>query len=152
MSRTFLRSSLLGLPCNPPPWGMLAAVDLSTGQIRWSVPLGDVVRSVSPIPLPDFHWGGPSLGGEIVTAGGLVFIAGVLGDPHFRAFDIETGQLRWTGDLPAGGNATPMTYSINGRQYVVIAAGGHAKFNSPRSDSLVAFALPQASDTADADN
>jgi len=130
---------------------MLAAVDLSTGQIRWSVRLGNsgaAARSVAHIPLPDFHWGGPSLGGEIVTAGGLVFIAGVLGDPHFRAFDIETGQLRWTGDLPAGGNATPMTYSINGRQYLVIAAGGHAKFDSPRSDSLVAFALPQASDAA----
>jgi len=147
MSRTFMRSSLLGLPCNPPPWGTLAAVDLSTGQIRWSVPLGDsgaVVRSIAHIPFPDFHWGGPSLGGEFVTAGGLVFVAGVLGDPHLRAFDIETGQLQWTGDLPAGGNATPMTYSINGLQYVVIAAGGHAKFNSPRSDSLVAFALPQA--------
>jgi quinoprotein glucose dehydrogenase len=155
MSRTFMRSSLLGLPCNPPPWGILAAVDLSTGKVRWSVPLGDsgaVVRSITHIPAPDFHWGGPSLGGEIITAGGLVFIAGVLGDPHFRAFDIETGKVRWTGDLPAGGNATPMTYSINGRQYIVIAAGGHSKFNSPRSDSLVAFALPQASDAASTGN
>jgi len=149
MSRTFMRSSFPGLPCNPPPWGMLAAVDLASGQVRWSVPLGDsgaVVRSVTHLPFPDFHWGAPSLGGEIITSGGLVFIAGALGDPHFRAFDIETGDMLWAGDLPAAGNATPMTYSINGRQYVVIAAGGHAKFNSRRSDCLVAFALPPASD------
>jgi len=85
----------------------------------------------------------PSLGGAIVTAGDLVFIAGALGDPHFRAFDIETGKVLWTGDLPAAGNATPMTYQLaNGKQFVVIAAGGHSKFDSMRSDSLVAFALP----------
>ena len=149
MSRTFMRSSMLGLPCNPPPWGVLAAVDIATGQIRWSVPLGDsgaVAQAVTHIPFPDFHWGAPSLGGEIVTAGGLVFIAGALGDPHFRAYDIETGNVLWTGELPAPGNATPMTYSIKGRQYVVIAAGGHAKFDAKRSDSLVAFALPPTSD------
>ncbi len=152
MSRTFLRSSTPGMPCNPPPWGILAAVDLSSGQIRWSVPLGNwgaVVRSLTGVPFPDFHWGAPSLGGEIVTGGGLVFIAGALGDPHFRAFDIDNGAVLWTADLPAPGNATPMTYSIHGRQYVVIAAGGHSKFNAKRSDALVAFALPGRSGGSD---
>jgi quinoprotein glucose dehydrogenase len=146
MSRVFMRSSLPGFPCNPPPWGSLVAVDLVSGQIKWSVPLGDagaVARSMLHLPLPDPHYGMPSLGGAIVTEGDLVFIAGALGDPHFRAFDIETGKVLWTGDLPAAGNATPMTYQLEGRQYVVIAAGGHSKFDSKRSDSLVAFALPQ---------
>jgi quinoprotein glucose dehydrogenase len=95
------------------------------------------------LPLPDPHWGLPSLGGAIVTAGGLTFIAGAMGDPHFRAFDTETGLVLWTADLPAGGNATPMTFSASGKQYVVIAAGGHAKFDAKRSDALVAFALPE---------
>jgi len=147
MSRVFMRSSFPGFPCNPPPWGSLVAVDLVSGQIKWSVPLGDagaVGRAVLHLPLPALSYGMPGLGGAIVTAGDLVFIAGALGDPHFRAFDIETGKLMWTGDLPAAGNATPMTYQLaGGRQYLVIAAGGHAKFDSKRSDSLVAFALPE---------
>ncbi|HLI81865.1 MAG TPA: pyrroloquinoline quinone-dependent dehydrogenase [Candidatus Binataceae bacterium] len=147
MSRVFMRSKFPGFPCNPPPWGSLVAVDLVSGQIKWSVPLGDigaVVRESLHLPLPDLHYGAPSLGGAIVTAGDLVFIAGALGDPHLRAFDIETGKMLWTGDLPAAGNATPMTYQLaGGRQYVVIAAGGHSKFDSRRSDSLVAFALPE---------
>ena len=146
MSRTFMRSSFPGLPCNPPPWGLLAAVDLGSGQIRWSVPLGDFsafIKSVTHISVPDEPWGVPSLGGEIVTAGGLVFIAGALGDPHFRAYDIDTGAVLWKSAIPASGNATPMTYSTHGRQYVVIAAGGHAKTDvGNRSDALVAFALP----------
>ena len=145
MSRVFMRSKFPGFPCNPPPWGSLVAVDLVSGQIKWSVPLGDiaaVLRSSMHLPLPPLDYGAPSLGGAIVTAGDLVFIAGALGDPHLRAFDIETGKVLWTGDLPAAGNATPMTYQIAGKQYVVIAAGGHAKFDSKRSDSLVAFTLP----------
>ncbi len=148
MSRVFIHSSLLGLPCTRPPWGLLVAVDLSTGEIRWSVPLGnagEAARALLHFPLPDFHWGLPSLGGGIITAGGLVFIAGAMGDPHFRAFDIESGEVLWTGGLPAAGNATPMTYQAGGKQYVVIAAGGHAKFDAKRSDSLVAFALPESS-------
>jgi quinoprotein glucose dehydrogenase len=147
MSRVFMRSSFPGLPCNPPPWGSLVAVDLVSGQIKWSVPLGDssgIAREKTHLPIPDLHRGFPSLGGAIVTAGDLVFIAGTLGDTHLRAFDIDTGKVLWTGDLPAAGNATPMTYQLaGGRQYVVIAAGGHAKFDSTRSDSIVAFALPQ---------
>jgi quinoprotein glucose dehydrogenase len=147
MSRVFMRAKFPGAPCNPPPWGSLVAVDIVSGQIKWSVPLGDpsgLARAMTHLPIPDQHRGFPSLGGAIVTAGNLVFIAGSLGDPHFRAFDIDTGKLLWTGDLPAAGNATPMTYQLaGGRQYVVIAAGGHSKIDSPRSDSLVAFALPQ---------
>jgi len=147
MSRVFMRSKFPGFPCNPPPWGSLVAVDLVSGQIKWSVPLGDisaVARQHSHLPIPASHYGAPSLGGAIVTAGNLVFIAGALGDPHLRAFDVETGRLLWTGDLPAAGNATPMTYQLaGGKQYVVIAAGGHSKFDSKRSDSLVAFALPE---------
>jgi quinoprotein glucose dehydrogenase len=104
---------------------------------------GALIKSVTHIPVPDEPWGVPSIGGEIVTAGGLVFIAGALGDPHFRAFDIDTGRVLWSSAIPASGNATPMTYSINGRQYVVIAAGGHSKADvGTRSDALVAFALP----------
>jgi quinoprotein glucose dehydrogenase len=147
MSRVFMRSSYIGLLCTPPPWGILTAVDLSSGQIRWSVPLGNagaLIRSLTHIPFPDPHWGLPNLGGAIITGGGLVFIAAGFGDPHLRAFDIDTGKLLWTGELPAAGNATPMTYRISsaGKQYVVIAAGGHSKFDAPRSDALVAFALP----------
>jgi quinoprotein glucose dehydrogenase len=141
MSRQPLLSRL-GLPCNPPPWGALTAVNLATGRIRWSVPLG---TSDNFFHLPvTFHWGLPGLGGPIVTASGLVFIAGTAGDNYLRAFDIDTGRELWKGRLPAGGQATPMTYRLNpaGRQYVVIAAGGHGKITHQLGDSLVAFALP----------
>ncbi|MGH9397233.1 MAG: pyrroloquinoline quinone-dependent dehydrogenase [Terriglobia bacterium] len=128
------------LPCNPPPWGSLVAVNLSTGKIAWSVPLGttqDFHPGIAPKRL-----GLPGLGGPIVTASGLVFVAGSIGDDYLRAFDVNTGKLLWKGRLPAGGQATPMTYSVNGKQYVVIAAGGHGKLGTKQGDSLVAFALP----------
>ena len=143
MSRIFLRSSFPGLPCSPPPWGSLVAVDLSTGAIKWSVPLGNILRFLH-LPLSDPGWGTPNLGGSIVTAGGLVFVSGTL-DPYFRAFDIDTGRLLWETQLPAGGNATPMTYRVreNGKQYLVIAAGGHGKLGTKLGDSLVAYALPE---------
>jgi quinoprotein glucose dehydrogenase len=140
MSRLFMRSGFPGLPCNPPPWGSLTAVDLSTGQIKWSTPLGNILRFIG-IPLPDPHWGTPNLGGAIVTAGGLVFIAATL-DPYIRAFDIDSGKQLWEAELPAGGQATPMTYSVGSKQYLVIAAGGHGKLGTKLGDSLVAFALP----------
>lgn len=141
MFRTFLRGKA-GSPCCPPPWGMLTAVDLAEGKIRWQVPLGTLNELMGgKLELPP---GCPSLGGPIVTAGGLVFIAGTL-DPYFRAFDVETGKELWKFRLPASGAAVPMTYvtRAGGEQFVVIAAGGHAKVTEePQSDAVIAFALP----------
>jgi quinoprotein glucose dehydrogenase len=134
MFRRFLRGPA-GMPCNHAPWGVLTAIDLDAGTIKWQVPLGSLLN------LP----GSVSLGGPIVTAGGVVFIASTI-DPFMRAFDVETGRELWKGALPASGHATPMTYQMqpNGRQFVVIAAGGHAKITeTPLSDALVAFALPK---------
>jgi len=132
--------SPLGLPCSPPPWGKLVAVDLRSGEIRWDVPLG-TVRDIAPIPIP-WKLGVPNLGGPLVTQGGLVFIGAAM-DDYLRAFDIDSGEELWAGRLPAGGQATPMTYRHGGRQYVVIAAGGHGRSGSTLGDSLVAFALPE---------
>ncbi len=139
--RNFLQAPS-DLPCGPPPWGMLTAVDLTEGKIRWQVPLGsmqDFGGSHTSVPP-----GSISLGGPMVTASGLIFIAGTI-DPFFRAFDIETGKEIWKVRLPASGAATPMTYRARagGKQFVVIAAGGHAKVEEEtQSDALVAFALP----------
>jgi quinoprotein glucose dehydrogenase len=137
MFRTFLMSER-GLPCIPPPWGTLTALDLTSGRIRWQVPLGTFDPTHPEVPP-----GTLSLGGAIVTAGGLVFIAGTW-DPAIRAFDIDTGKELWKAPLPASGHATPMTYKLaGGKQFVVIAAGGHAKIDEEsQSDALVAFALP----------
>ncbi len=139
MMRKMLISSL-DLPCNPPPWGTLAAVDLSTGSILWQVPLG-TVRDIAPVPLP-VNYGTPNLGGPTVTGGGLVFIGAAM-DDYIRAFDIETGDELWKRRLPAGGQATPMTYRISEDQpqMVVIAAGGHGRMGSTLGDYVVAFAL-----------
>jgi glucose dehydrogenase len=129
------------LPCSAPPWGTLAAVDIAAGKIRWQVPLGSMENFAGSHP--GAPAGSLSLGGPIVTAGGLVFIAGTI-DSYLRAFDVETGEELWKGQLPASGHATPMTYRLpNGKQIVVIAAGGHAKISEePQSDALIAFALP----------
>jgi quinoprotein glucose dehydrogenase len=128
-----------GLPCNGPPWGTLAAVDVGTGAIRWDVPLGRI-PALGHIP-ESANWGSLNLGGPMVTAGGLVFIGSAM-DDYLRAFDAATGKELWKGALPAGGQATPMTFSAGGRQYVVIAAGGNSNMGSTFGDHLVAFALP----------
>src|SRR5471032_324911 len=132
--------SPLGLPCKQPAWGYISAIDLKTNEIVWKKRIG-TVRDSSPIPLP-FKMGMPMLGGPIVTAGGVVFI-GATADNYIRAFDVNNGKQLWQGRLPAGGQATPMSYSINGRQYVVIAAGGHGSFGTKLGDYVIAYALPQ---------
>jgi quinoprotein glucose dehydrogenase len=140
MFRTFLFAKAHHLPCAPPPWGMLTAADMATGTIRWQVPLGSLAPTKPVVPL-----GAPNLGGPIVTAGGLVFVAGTMIDSSIRAFDVETGKEIWKAQLPAAGGATPMTYQVRkgGKQYLVIAAGGHRSVTEEsQSDSIVAYALP----------
>jgi quinoprotein glucose dehydrogenase len=134
-----------GLPCTPPPFGELVAISLKDGRTLWRVPVGDINELVhqrdSTAVLPP-GLGSPTLGGPIVTAGGLVFIGATL-DHNLHAFDIETGTLLWQGPLPAGGKATPMTYrGADGRQMVVISGGGDGK-SWGKSDAVVAFALPK---------
>jgi len=139
MRREMLRSPL-GLPCNPPPWGVLSAVDMTTGKILWRTVLG-TTRDLAPgSQFFTKGVGTPNFGGPIVTGGGLVFIGAAM-DNYLRAFDAASGKELWKGRLPAGGQATPMTYVWKGRQYVVIAAGGHAKADTKRGDQVVAFAL-----------
>jgi quinoprotein glucose dehydrogenase len=130
-----------GAPCTKPPWGQLAAVDTVTGEKKWAVTLG-TTRDRAPFPI----WlplGTPNMGGPITTASGLVFI-GATTDFFLRAFSTETGEELWKARLPTGGHATPMTYRLTptGRQFVVIAAGGHGMLGTPPGDSIVAFALP----------
>lgn len=128
-----------GLPCVKPPWGMLTAIDLRTGEIRWEVPLG-MMKGLETVPHAA-EWGSVNFGGPIVTAGGLVFISAAT-DEYLRAFDAETGKELWKIKLPAGGQATPMTYQVGGKQYLVIAAGGHSAMGTTLGDHLLAFALP----------
>ena len=130
--RTFLFSPSK-LPCNKPPWGTTEAVDLFTGKTVWDVPLGTMV--------PGQQTGSLNLGGPMITAGGLVFTSAAM-DLYLRAFDIETGTELWKYHLPAGGQAIPMSYSIHGKQYIVIAAGGHGKLRTKQGDYVLAFALP----------
>jgi quinoprotein glucose dehydrogenase len=131
--------SPLGLPCKQPAWGYISAIDLKTNEIVWKKRIG-TVRDSSPIPLP-FKMGMPMLGGPIVTAGGVAFI-GATADNYIRGFNVNNGEQIWEARLPAGGQATPMSYSINGRQYVVIAAGGHGSFGTKLGDYVIAYALP----------
>ena len=126
------------LPCTPPPWGRLVAIDLETGDVKWDRPMGGV-KELEDVPEAE-SWGSILFGGPIVTAGDLVFIGAAM-DDKIRAFDIDTGEELWSAELPAGGQATPMTYEAGGRQYVVIAAGGHANLGTTPGDYVVAFGL-----------
>ncbi len=127
--------------CVPPPWGTLAAVDVNAPRLRWEAPLGHMPQ-VAGIAGSE-HWGSVNIGGAMVTASGLVFIAATL-DHHLRAFAEETGEELWSAALPAGGHALPMTYTADGRQYVVIVAGGHDRLPSGQGDYVLAFTLPGA--------
>jgi quinoprotein glucose dehydrogenase len=140
--------SPLGLPCTAPPWGALVSIDLRHNRIAWQSPLGST-EGFTPWFLPVREFGMPNMGGPIATAGGLVFVGAAM-DGYLRAFDIETGAELWRHKLPAGGQATPMTYraGTSQRQYVVISAGGHGPLGTPRGDYVVAFALPPPAGTA----
>jgi quinoprotein glucose dehydrogenase len=138
--RRRMLDSPIGAPCTAPPWGKLVAVDLAQGKIAWERPLG-TSRDKAPWPFWSIE-GAPNMGGPLATAGGLVFI-GATTDNYLRAFDIGSGTELWKMRLPAGAQATPMSYEIAGRQYIVVAAGGHAKLGTTRGDHLLAFALPK---------
>ena len=129
-----------GAPCTAPPWGELVAVSMLDGKVKWRVPLGSIEKSL-PIK---FEWnlGTPNLGGPVVTAGGVIFIAATM-DSYLRAFDIETGKMLWREELPAGTQATPITYEAANRQYVAMVTGHHMWFGSPAGDDIVAYALPR---------
>jgi len=134
--RPFL--SPFGAPCTKPPWGTLDAVDLSTGEILWRKPLG-TLKHQAPWPLSHMK-GGMEMGGPMVTASGLIFIA-ASADRHIRAFDIRTGEELWSDEMPTTGNAVPMSYVSGGKQFVVIAAGGHFTSPSPPGDYVIAYTL-----------
>jgi len=134
------------VPCINPPYASLTAVDLNTGKVIWSEPFGDArdngpwgIKSMVPLTM-----GVPAIGGSVSTRGGLVFIGASM-ERSLRAVDQKTGDLLWKARLPVGGHATPMTYisPASGRQFVVIAAGGHAALESPFGDYIIAYALPK---------
>ncbi|MDO9335629.1 MAG: membrane-bound PQQ-dependent dehydrogenase, glucose/quinate/shikimate family [Caulobacter sp.] len=137
------RMPFTGLLCKTPPYGGIRAIDLKTGQTLWDRPLG-TARNNGPFGIPSMlplEIGTPNNGGAVVTAGGLVFVAAAT-DDLIRAIDLRTGRTVWSAVLPGGGQATPMTYAVNGRQYLVIMAGGHHFMETKVSDALVAYALP----------
>ena len=134
--------SPLGLPCKQPAWGFVAGVDLNTHDVVWKKRIGTIRDSLPNLfQLPALKIGVPGLGGSISTAGNVMFVAGTQ-DNYIRAFNVSNGDQLWEGRLPAGGQATPMTYEANGKQYIVIMAGGHGSFGTKMGDYLVAYALP----------
>ncbi len=134
-------TSPLGIPCTAPPWGYVAGADLANGKVAWKHRNG-TVRDLAPVPLP-FRMGVPNLGGPIMTAGGVAFLSGSL-DYFVRAYDVTSGQQLWESRLPAGGQATPMTYTgADGRQYLLVVAGGHGSTNTKSGDYVMAYALPR---------
>ncbi|CAI9119333.1 membrane-bound PQQ-dependent dehydrogenase, glucose/quinate/shikimate family [Brytella acorum] len=138
----------LQIPCKGPVWGTITAIDLVTKKIVWQHPVGTTrdtgpFRTHNNIPLPTGMY---NVGGNIVTKGGLVFM-GATADDYLRAFDLRTGDVIWRDRLPAGGQATPMSYEINGKQYVLIAAGGHGGLGTRSGDAIVAYALDGQQDS-----
>ncbi|CAI9120882.1 pyrroloquinoline quinone-dependent dehydrogenase [Brytella acorum] len=132
-----------GMMCNKPPYGMIEAIDIKTKKVLWQKPLG-TARANGPWGLPTglpLNIGTPNNGGSVVTAGGLIFVAAAT-DNQIRAIDMKTGEVVWSDVLPGGGQANPMTYEVNGKQYVAIMAGGHHFMMTPVSDALVVYALP----------
>ncbi|MEC7760906.1 MAG: pyrroloquinoline quinone-dependent dehydrogenase [Pseudomonadota bacterium] len=137
------RNSVTDMPCVQPPYGGIRAIDLETGNTIWDEPLG-TARENGPFGIPSFlpfKIGTPNNGGPVITAGGLAFI-GAATDNLFRAIDLETGETLWSDVLPAGGQANPITYEVDGKQYVMIAATGHHFMETPIGDYLIAYALP----------
>ena len=126
-------------PCNAPPFAEMVAVDLAAGKILWRNTLG-VLDTLMPVPIP-LRWGTAAFGGPIVTAGGIAFI-GATQDDRLRAFDVFTGEELWSEKLPTGSFAMPMTYQVDGRQFVVVASGGHPFIYPKPGDYITAFALP----------
>lgn len=135
--------SPLGMPCNKPPWGALVAVDLKAGKILWQSSVG-TAEDRAPLGMA-FNWGTPLSNGVLITAGGLVFTGAL--DAYLRAYDAGSGAELWQGRLPVPGVANPMTYSWNGEQYVVIAAGGHSEAGTSIRDSVVAFRLARTGES-----
>ncbi|GGL53467.1 membrane protein [Wenxinia marina] len=138
------RNPVTGMPCVAPPYGGIRAIDLETGETVWDRPLGTARRN-GPFGIPSYlplNIGTPNNGGSVVTAGGLIFIAAAT-DNLFRAIDIETGETLWSDVLPAGGQANPIAYEVNGRQYVLVTAMGHHFMETPVGDSVIAYALPE---------
>jgi quinoprotein glucose dehydrogenase len=135
----------IGVPCNAPPWGTMTAIDLKTRAVAWQHPLG-TTRDTGPFGthtnLP-FNTGIFNIGGNIVTKGGLVFV-GATADNYLRAIDERTGKVVWKSRLPAGGQATPLSYSVDGKQYIAIAAGGHGGLGTTTGDYIVTFSLDDA--------
>jgi quinoprotein glucose dehydrogenase len=133
--------SPLGIPCQAPPWGYVAGVDLRSGKMLWRHKNGTIVDS-APLPIP-MPLGVPSLGGMVTTAGGVTFLSGTL-DYYVRGYDVRTGKKLWEARLPAGGQATPMTYAdSSGRQYLLVTAGGHGSLGTKQGDWVIAYALPK---------
>lgn len=138
------RLSFTGLMCKQPPYGGIRAIDLATGETLWDQPLG-TARANGPFGIPSrlpIPIGTPNNDGPLVTAGGLILIAAAI-DNLPRAIDIETGEVVWQDVLPAGGQATPITYEIDGKQFIVFMAGGHHFMETPVGDYVLGYALPE---------
>ncbi|MNU80034.1 Quinoprotein glucose dehydrogenase [compost metagenome] len=130
----------LKIPCQAPPWGYVTGADLRTGDIAYKHKNG-TVYDMTPLPLP-FKVGVPGIGGPMITKGGVAFLGAAV-DNYLRAYDLTTGKQLWEARLPAGGQATPMTYALEGgKQYVVMVAGGHGSVGTKPGDYVIAYTLP----------